>query len=317
VFLANGRGTAPTSLLIGFVLLAANASGLAEETALPAEIRVIHYNLRNYLAMERRVDGEVRENAPKPEREKLPLVKMVARAKPDVLGVCEMGQESDLVDLRDRLARAGIHLPHHSLLRAADEERHLALLSRFPISADRSLGNLTYQIDGATLPFQRGILDVTLEITPAYHLRLIGNHLKSRREVPEGDQAVMRRNEALLVRQHIEKILTEDPATNLLVYGDFNDTRNEATIKTIQGAIGTTTYLRDLPLSDSDGLRWTYYWNFTDVYERIDFAFVSSGLYPEIVRDHSFIVKADEWDEASDHRPIVITVRPQESPRRR
>jgi endonuclease/exonuclease/phosphatase family metal-dependent hydrolase len=301
-------------------LLLAGRFCLAQEpggTPPPAEIRFVHYNLRNYLDMERRVDGEIRESAPKPEKEKVPLVKTITLARPDILGVCEIGQEKDVADLHERLAKAGLDLPHRILVRAADEQRHLALLSRFPISADQSATKLTYQVDGTTLPFERGILDVTVDVSPDYHLRLVGNHLKSRREVPEGDQTVMRRNEALLLRQHVEKILAENPATNLLVYGDFNDTRNETPIKTIQGAFGTATYLRDLPLTDSDGCRWTYYWNFTDVYERIDFAFVNGALYSEVVRDHSFIVKADDWEKASDHRPLVVTIRPQEAQRRR
>ena len=67
-----------------------------------------------------------------------------------------------------------------------------------------------------THPFQRGILDATLQVTPDYQLRLIGIHLKSRREVEEGDQAVMRRHEAVLLREHVEAILEAAPHTNLL-----------------------------------------------------------------------------------------------------
>ncbi|MGI8605131.1 MAG: endonuclease/exonuclease/phosphatase family protein [Verrucomicrobiales bacterium] len=278
---------------------------------------MVHYNVRNYLEMERRVRGEILEKAPKPESEKAALVKALTLAKPDILGVCEMGTEQDLADLRDRLKKQNLELGHQLLLNAADAVRHVALLSRFPIIADNSQKGLTYQLDDKTLPFQRGILDVTLQVNPDYQLRLIGNHLKSRREVVEGDQNLMRRNEALLLRLHLEKILADHPNVNLLVYGDFNDTRNEATIKTIQGSFGTRDYLRDLILTDSDGDRWTYYWNFADVYDRIDFAFVSRGLYPEIIRDRSFVMKWDGWLKASDHRPIVISIRPTEVERRR
>ena len=266
--------------------------------------------------MPRRIDGEVREGAPKPEREKAPLVKMMAEARPDVVAVCEMGTETDLEDLQKRLGSAGVALPHRALVNAADPERHLALLSRFPIH-DRSKPILNYRIDSKDLPVQRGILDATLEITPNYRLRVVAVHLKSRREVPEGDQAVMRRNEALLLRGHIDSILSGNPAENILVCGDFNDTRNEPVIKIVQGDFGTKSYLRDLVLTDADGLRWTYYWNLADVYERIDFALVSSGLFPEVLRERSSIVSHKDWLEASDHRPIVIAIRPVETPSRR
>jgi len=267
--------------------------------------------------MERRVAGEVVPSAPKPESEKAPLLKILAAAQPDILGVCEIGPDKDCAELQARLLEAGVDLPHRLVLTGADPERHLGLLSRWPISRDNSLKTLNYQLDGQTFPFQRGILDVSINLSPDYTLRLLGNHLKSRRDVPEADQAVMRRHEALLLRQHIEGILAENSATNLLVYGDFNDTRNEQPIKVIQGAFGTKNYLRDLWLEDSDGYRFTYYWDFADRYDRIDFAFVSSGLWPEIDMRQSYIAKGESWTKASDHRALVLTLKPVERERRR
>jgi endonuclease/exonuclease/phosphatase family metal-dependent hydrolase len=123
----------------------------------------------------------------------------------------------------------------------------------------------------------------------------------------------MRRHEALLLRRHIDAVLGAAPETNLLVYGDFNDTKNEQTIKIVQGQFGEKGYLRDLWLEDADGHRFTYYWNVADRYERIDFAFVSDGLWPEVDTKKSFVGKAAEWLRASDHRPIVVVVKPVEA----
>jgi endonuclease/exonuclease/phosphatase family metal-dependent hydrolase len=292
---------------------AGTRSGLrAQEpsTAPATTIRVVHYNLRNWLDMERRVGGEIKGSAPKPEPEKKALIKIVAAARPDVLGVCEVGPEKDVIDLQARLKAAGIDLPHRAVHTGADAVRHLAVLSRFPIVSDQSPSNLTYRLGDQDMPFQRGILDVTLQVTPDYRLRLLGNHLKSRREVVEGDQQIMRRQEALLLRRHLEAVLAGEPDVNLLVYGDFNDTKNEQSIRIVQGQFGEKDYLRDLWLEDVDGYRFTYYWSVPDRYERIDFAFVSNGLWPEIDMKQSFIGKDEEWLKASDHRPLVMALHP-------
>jgi len=291
--------------------------GAAPEDGEPGEVRVVAYNVMNWLPMERRVDGELMRDAPKPEPEKAGVVRVLASLKPDILGVCEIGAEEDVADLQRRLRDARVDLPHRLIHGGADPARRLALLTRFPIVANQSVSDLTYAIGEQTHRFQRGILDATLQVTPAYQLRLIGVHLKSRREVEEGDQAVMRRHEAVLLREHVERIMEAAPDTNLLVYGDFNDTKNEQPVKVIQGRFGEKNYLRDLWLQDADGHRFTYYWNFADSYDRIDFAFVTDGLWPEIEAKKSFIAKDPDWLKASDHRPLVIALSPRESASRR
>lgn len=304
--------------------LAWNGLGIAvaEERAVTSErgtgeIRVVAYNVMNWLRMERRVDGELQADAPKPETEKAGVVRVVASLKPDVLGVCEIGAEEDVTDLQSRLREVGVDLPHRLIHGGADPARRLALLTRFPIIANESVSELTYTMGEQTHRFQRGILDATLQVTPSYQLRLIGVHLKSRREVEEGDQAVMRRHEAVLLREHVERILEAAPDTNLLVYGDFNDTKNEQPVKVVQGRFGEKNYLRDLWLQDGDGHRFTYYWSFADSYDRIDFAFATDGLWPEIEAKKSFIAKDPDWLKASDHRPLVIALSPRESASRR
>jgi endonuclease/exonuclease/phosphatase family metal-dependent hydrolase len=260
--------------------------------------------------MERRVGGETVADAPKPEEEKAALVALCAAVAPDLLGVCEIGGRDDLADLQGRLRAAGVDLPHAEWVGAADLERHLALLSRFPVVASNHQTDLTYDENGGRLPFQRGVLDATVQVNPGYRLRLLGLHLKSKREVPEGDQALMRRHEAHLARQHAERVLEADPSTNLVVYGDFNDTRNEAPVRALQGDFGTEHYLRDIQLADRDGYRWTYYWRYADQYSRFDFVLVSRALYPEVLSDRCSIATSPDWFTASDHRPLVVKVTP-------
>jgi endonuclease/exonuclease/phosphatase family metal-dependent hydrolase len=276
----------------------------------PPAIRVIHYNLRNYNKIPRRQNGVDVPLADKPESEKQALVTILARQRPDVLAVCEIGETDSLADLQSRLRDREIDLPHTHHISGADPDRHLAILSRWPITADESSTTLTYEIEGQLMPHSRGILDVTLSPQPDYQLRLVYAHLKSRREVPEADQVLMRRREALLVRRHLDLIFQTEPDANVLFMGDLNDTRNEMPLRVIEGQAQSPGRLRHIPLADEDGERWTYHWAEADRYERIDYALASRGLWPEVIRTTSGIIDEKNWHRASDHRGLLITITP-------
>lgn len=300
---------------IRHLLILLLAGGLMPWTA-PADevtppITVVFYNLRNYLSMERRIDGEIVANAGKPEAEIAALVSALVDMRPDILGVCEIGDATHLADLQTRLKNKGIDLPHTlSIKDASGYNRNLALLSRFPFAADHSRDDYTYTLDGSKLPFQRGVLDATIAVSPTYHLRYIGLHLKSKREVPEGDESLMRLNEARLAREHIDTILSREPGANLIVMGDFNDLRIEPPIKALQGSYGSPGYLTALPLKDELGFTWTHFWSYADAYSRFDYALYSKGISGELLRDQSKIHHWPNWQDASDHRPLLVRIQP-------
>ena len=281
----------------------------------PRFVTFTAYNLRNYLKMERMGKGGVGmvPDQPKPEREVHALVDMIADIKPDMLGVCEIGTKDDLADLQKRLAEAGVNLPVAEWVDSADANRNLALLSKFPVVERHHRTDLTYQLGGAVLPYGRGILDATVEPAPGYRLRLVGTHLKSKREVEGSDQEEMRRNEAHLLHQHIDEILEAAPETNLMVYGDFNDIKNTAGIQELKGEKGAHNSLFDIYLKDRFGYTWTHYWSTGDQYSRIDYVMVSKAMLPEIQKRDCYIHSAPEWFAASDHRPLVIRLLPEET----
>ncbi|MGK0186571.1 MAG: endonuclease/exonuclease/phosphatase family metal-dependent hydrolase [Verrucomicrobiales bacterium] len=286
------------------------------ETTAPATaqpVKFVSYNLKNYLNMDRRVGGEFREDAPKPEPEIAKMVEFLVTIDPDIIGICEIGVEADLIDLQARLKTSGLDLPHREWVDGADSVRHVAALSRFPFVARDHQTDLGYLLNSKEFKFNRGILDATVQLAPDYKLRLLGIHLKSKREVRDGDQALMRRNEAQLLRNHVEKILEADANENVVMYGDFNDTRNETPIKVLQGKYNSAKYMRDIQVADKNGFRWTYYWSWADIYSRFDFAFVSRGLYPEIVQEQSYIFAHPDWFTASDHRPVVLAISPKDA----
>ena len=270
--------------------------------------RVCSYNLRNWLTTERAPVPGIKPSG-KPEREKVKVVEYLSAIAPAVLGVCEIGTMEDLQDLRQRLAAAGLQYPHVVFTHGGDPTRRLGLLSQFPVLAENSQTSLTYQIGEVTLPFQRGILDATLDISPGFQLHLIGVHLKSKREVAEADQALMRRNEAHLLREHLDHLLTDHPEEKVLLYGDFNEEPKEAPIDEIQGNRATPALLlHSVPLKDANDEVWTHFWDLHDLYSRLDYLFVSPALRPFVNDREAFIYTTKDFYQGSDHRPIVVTV---------
>lgn len=274
----------------------------------PERLTFCSYNLKNWLTMERSIG---KPPSPKPEVERAQVVKTLAAIHPDILGICEIGTADDLAELQQRLQAAGVDLPYTELAHGGDPARRLALLSRLPIKTRNTQTTLTYQIGAQTLPFQRGILDVTIAITPTFDLHLLGVHLKSMRTVSEADQAEMRRNEARLLRLHIDSIFTQEPSACILAYGDFNAHRNEPSLAEIMGSPRSAeTSLTDVLLRDANGEVWTHFWDTADIYSRLDYCFTSRLLRPHIDTRSSFVHADHDFYKASDHRPLVLKISP-------
>jgi endonuclease/exonuclease/phosphatase family metal-dependent hydrolase len=272
------------------------------------EIVVASYNVESYLRADRQRDGVVVKDAPKPEHEIAAVVKVLGKIQPDIVGLIEIGDESMLDDLQKRLRTVGLNYSHREWVKGADEQRHICLLSKFPIVERNSRDDVRFELDGKIQRMNRGILDVTVEVNPEYRLRLVGAHLKSRRPVPEYDQALMRAKEAWSLREHIDEILATAPDTNLLLFGDLNDTKNEYPVREIIGWKGAPNHMMDLWLRDSRGEHWTYYWKAADEYSRVDYLLVSPALAKEVIAEKCGINDSPFWNEASDHRAIYAVI---------
>jgi len=240
-------------------------------------------------------------------------VHVVKDIHPDILGVSEMGPRDAFEDFKTRVAQAGLGYSDFEYVDGPDPCRHVALLSRYPIISRQSMPDVPYDLNGVREKVKRGFLDVTVRIPPGYRLRLVGVHLKSKLTAPEGEELI-RRNEAHILRAHIEKILAEDPSVNLLLYGDFNDTKNEPAIQEIMGVRHTPGYMADLWLKDGAGERWTEYWKAADIYSRIDYIFANARLFHQIDLAKCGVYRSEYWAEASDHRPVVATILPGREP---
>lgn len=294
------------SLGAALVLLFAS-SALATEPQ-PPQFVFASYNVANYLRTDRRVEGRYEKSAMKPESEINAMIRIIKAINPDILGVCEMGKGEYFEDFKARLKAAGLGYASSELVHGPDEDRHLALLSRYPIVARHSLPEVSYELNGKIEKVRRGFLDVTVRVAKGCNVRLVGAHLKSKRDVSEGE-ALIRRHEAHLLRRHLEGIMTNHPAARLLVYGDFNDTKNEPAIQEIMGPRKSPMHLTDLWLKDWLGDRWTHYWQTADLYSRIDFIFVNDELRKDTVFSKCGIERSEDTLEASDHRALFATFR--------
>lgn len=272
------------------------------------EIRFIAYNVENWLTMERFENRKSVGERPKPTAEKKQVIRILAHHKPDIIGLCEVGTKQDLAEIQRMLANAGISLPHLYHSTGHDPVRSLGLLSRHPIVSTDSSADINYRLQGKSFGMGRGILDATVD-ADGLILRFLGVHLKSKREIPEGDQEAMRINEARLLRRHVDSLFKSNPEAPLVVYGDFNDSYPSTTVRTITSHPNPAFRLRPVYLRDSRREAWTYHWKPHDIYSRIDFITISAALHSHVDYRASSIIDDAAWDQASDHRPLLVVFR--------
>lgn len=280
------------------LLLAFVATGAAQQTD---TFVLATYNVENWTRTERRGVPD----QPKPEHEKAAVVAVLAAIRPDVLGLVEMGTTDDLAELASRLRAVSVEYPYSAWLQAADAERHVALLSRFPLIKQFSRTNDFYELAGRQHPIQRGILDVLVQVNARYSFRALVVHLKSKRVVEGADQAQMRLEEARLVRRHITATLEQQPRLNLALVGDFNDTPESPPVRTILGEGPFALFA--LVGWDSRGYDTTHFYRPTRTWSRLDYIAVSPGMSNEFVEGSAKIADVGPWREASDHRAIYAS----------
>ena len=259
---------------------------------------VAAYNVENWNWIER----DKKPHQPKPQAEKDAVVGVITTIRPDVLAIEEMGQTNDLDELTFALRAKGFDLPNREWIQASDPDRHVCLLTRFPIVDRRSRTDYTYLLDGKPMPVQRGFLDVRVKVNDDYSFRAIVAHLKSKRKSAQGDQAQMRLEEARLLRSHVGKALKDNRDENLIVMGDFNDFPDS---EPLQAIVGTPPFaLFVLPCKDGKGSESTHYWKFRNEHSHLDYLIASPGLSNEYVAGSARIADVVDWGVGSDHRMI-------------
>jgi len=274
----------------------------------PQPIVIATYNVENFVGEAVAAEGGPRRPQPKTDKAIDAVVRVVKDINPDVLAVEEMGEPERFEEFKRRLAAAGLGYQDSEYVQAVDTDRHLALVSRFPIVARQSLADVSFELAGMPQKVRRGFLDVTIQVKEGCRLRFVSAHLKSKLPVPEGE-ALVRRSEAQLLRKHLDEILAADPNARLVCFGDFNSLKDEPAYHEVAGVRGGN-YMAALPARDELGDSWTEYWNEADLYSRIDYIFVSPALHREVVPGSARVYRSAYWNDASDHRPVYATILP-------
>src|SRR5215475_15988480 len=121
---------------------------------LHAEVfRIAAYNLENYLDQ----PTETRRFVKSPEA-KAKIRESIRALKPDVISFEEMGSTNALLELRDSLKAEGLDFPYWEHVSGFDTNIHVALLSKFPVTARRPHTNENFLLDGRRFSVSRGFL---------------------------------------------------------------------------------------------------------------------------------------------------------------
>jgi endonuclease/exonuclease/phosphatase family metal-dependent hydrolase len=274
--------------------------------------RVATYNVENYLDQ----PTETRPHLKSAEA-RAKVRESIRALKPDVLALQEMGGVSALQELRKSLQTEGLDFPYWDHVAGFDTNIHVAILSRFPIAASRPHTNDNFLLHGRRFRVSRGVAEVDIKVNPNYSFTLITVHLKSKRPAPEADEAGQRLEEARILRGIIDADLAANPKANLIVAGDFNDTKDSAPIKAILGRGGFK--LIDTRPAERNGddtstaafaprnITWTHYYGKEDNYSRLDYILISPGMAREWEANETCVLTIPNWGVGSDHRPLVAT----------
>ena len=275
--------------------------------------RIATYNVENYL------DAPGGSRPAKSVEARARVREGICALKPDVIALQEIGGTNALLELQSSLKADGLDLPHWEHITGFDTNIHVAILSRFPITARRPQTNDFFLLTGRRFQVSRGFAEVDIQVNNRYAFTLIDAHLKSKRTVAEADEADLRLEEAKILREKIDALLAAKPGLNLVVLGDFNDLQDSLPIKTILGRgkkalIDTRPAERDgghQPASDrrmaARTVTWTHFYAKEDLYSRMDYICLSPGMAREWAPNETYVLAIPDWGVASDHRPLVAT----------
>lgn len=274
--------------------------------------RVATYNVENYLDR----PTETRPHVKSPEA-KAKIRESIRALNPDILALEEMGTTDALLELRASLKTDGVDFPYWDHVTGSDTNIHVAILSKFPIVARHPHTNESFLLDGRRHFASRGFAEIEVRPAPGFNVTVIAAHLKSRRPVPDADEAELRLQEAKVLHEIVDDHLRDDPAARLIVLGDFNDVQNSPSTRETMGRgkyrlVDTRPAERNgdnvpnaNPHFEPRNVTWTHYYGVEDSYSRIDYILLSPAMARYWVTNETYVLTMPNWGVGSDHRPIV------------
>ena len=266
------------------------------------------YNLENYGPANRMTEAGYRKDYPKPEPEKAAARRVIRALDADVIVFQEMGDAPYLEELRRDLRAEGLDYPHSALAAADDADRHLALLSKRPLKNVSTHAALEFTYFGAKEKVKRGLLEATVA-TEAGDVTLFALHLKSRFTDRNDDplSAIRRAGEATAIRDLVLRRFPTPAEARFVILGDCNDGKASKALAFLQKR-GKTEIAVLLPAVDSRGESWTHAYRREETYSHVDHVLVAPGLRAAVQGGAAKIFDGEGVREASDHRPVVVTL---------
>lgn len=271
-------------------------------------LTVMTWNVENYVAEDRMVDGEYRNDFPKPEAAKQALRAAIREANPDLLALQEMGPAPYLEELRRDLAGEGADYPYHAITDGPDPKRHVAVLSRVPLREVTAHAEVPSRgAGGAPNLVRRGVLEATVALG-AGTVTVFVVHLKSRHTNDPADpnSAAQRQGEAEAVRDLVLRRFPRPAESAFLLVGDCNDAPRSRPVQALLRR-GQTVLAELSPARDADGDGWTHHYRKEDVFSRVDYILVSPALRPGVAK--MWVHDSPAVRAASDHRPVLVRLR--------
>ena len=279
-----------------------------------ATFRVATYNVENYLDQPTESRPHVKSVGARNK-----VRESIRALSPDVIALEEMGSTNALMELRASLKAEGLDYPYWEHVRGWDTNIHVAVLSKLPITARRPHTNDSFLLDGRRFGVSRGFAEVDIRAAPNFTFTLIAAHLKSRRPVPDADEAEERLEEAKVLRGIVDERFKADREAKLIVLGDFNDVKDSDSTKAIIGRgkfklMDTRPAERngdnapnEIPRFEPRNVTWTHYYGKEDTYSRVDYILLSPAMARGWETNGTYVLTIPNWGVGSDHRPIVAT----------
>ena len=111
------------------------------------------------------------------------------------------------------------------------------------------------------------------------------------------------------MRKHLDGILTAAPQTNLVCYGDFNDSKNEPAIQEVMGPKKSPLHMADLWARDERRRQVDALLARRPTSIRASTISSSARRFSaKSCSSKSRVYRSEYWNDASDHRAVFTTI---------
>lgn len=264
------------------------------------EVTVATYNILNLFDDQDDIYHQDEGTPAKPRDEMQRVAESIRKINPDVIAFQEVESRGYLERFIEVfLGDMGYdHVVHFE----GNDHRGIdvCLASRLPVGVVRSHRHVLFPgPDGKPTQFERDLLCATIEPPGADPFEVWVVHLKSNFGGREAAEPV-RIAEAMQVHKIIDDRLKKEPNLRFAIVGDFNDTFESTTLKSIVGSGGTGLVCTGAKLLEDKQISY----NQKPYLTMIDFILASPAMGARYVADSCRIDPGSPETTGSDHNPV-------------